>query len=272
MREWKRGIPALEPVLDDIARMVSAGVPGARVRAFAQLEGGLANTNIRVDLADRPGHLLLRLYQRDPAQAAKEAALAQRLEGLVPVPRVLHVGDDGGQRFALMEWIEGTRLELALSDGTARATLGCAAGAALARIHSVHFASAGTLDRQLQIKEPMTADNGFLIEFLRASLIQGDGARHVPRALAEAVIDYAERNRALEWGGPTCLTHFDYNGSNILVSDGAIAAVLDWEFAMAANPAPDFGNLMRKSSGARLYRRRCTRLSRGRRALAERVA
>jgi len=244
-KRWKRAIPALKPALDDVSRMVCAGIPGAQVTGFAELEGGLANTNIRVDLKGPLSRVLLRLYQLDPSQAAKEAAIARRLEGLVSVPRVLYISEDGGQRFALAEWIEGTRLELVLSDGTARTTLGRAVGAALARIHSVEFEKAGTLDDQLRIKEPMAADNGFLIDFLRASLIDGAGARHMPKALAQAVIDYAEQHRALEWGGPVCLTHFDYNGSNILVRDGGVVAVVDWEFAMAAGPAPDFGNLIR---------------------------
>ncbi len=37
-------------------------------------------------------------------------------------------------------------------------------------------------------------------------------------------------------GGPHCLVHSDFNGTNILVRDGRITGVLDWEFAFAGPP------------------------------------
>ena len=241
-RRWKRPVPALTPSAAEIAAMVRAGLPDANVAGFAMLEGGLANTNIRVDLAG--GRVLLRLYQRDPAQAEKEAAIARRLAGRVPVPRFVHLGDFGGQRFALLEWIDGMPLDAALTDAAARTMLGRAVGETLARIHAVHFERAGLLDGALAVAAPIVADGAWLARFLRATLIDGGGARFVPRDLADAAIAFALANDA-PWGGPFCLSHCDYNGSNILVRDGRVAAVLDWEFAMAGTPAPDFGNLMR---------------------------
>jgi aminoglycoside phosphotransferase (APT) family kinase protein len=225
--------------------MVRAGLPQARVTGFAALEGGLANTNIRVALAGVPMRVLLRLYQRDPAQARKEAAIARRLEGIVPVPRVLHLGERDGQVFALLEWMEGARLELELDDAARRETLGRAAGEALARIHSVTFDDAGLLDGDLDVAVPVLVDRAWLQHFLRVSLIEGGGVRFVPRDLAEAVLAFAARHGDARWGGAYCLAHCDYNGSNILVRNGRVSAVLDWEFAFAGTPAQDFGNLLR---------------------------
>jgi aminoglycoside phosphotransferase (APT) family kinase protein len=242
-QRWTRPVPALTPLPDAVAQMVRAGLPDARVTGFAALDGGLANTNLRVELES--GRVLLRLYQRDPSQARKEAALARRLDGIVPVPRVLHLGAHDGQTFALLYWMEGERLELALDDAAAHETLGRTAGQALARIHSVIFENAGLLDGDLHVATPVLVDKAWLQHFLRATLIDGGGARFVPRDLAEAVIAFAERHGDARWPGPYCLAHCDYNGSNILVRDGRVSAVLDWEFAFAGTPAQDFGNLLR---------------------------
>src|SRR5215467_3099425 len=100
---WKRPVPPLETTPDAAEAMVRAAVPGARVVQIKRIEAGLANTNVRVMLDREPGVVLLRLYQRDPKQAEKEAAISRRLSSIVPVPRYLHIGVDGeGRRFALV--------------------------------------------------------------------------------------------------------------------------------------------------------------------------
>ena len=51
----------------------------------------------------------------------------------------------------------------------------------------------------------------------------------------------------MSFGGP-CLSHSDYKPWNMLVRDGHIAAVLDWEFAFAGSPLNDIGNFLRYSA------------------------
>ena len=244
MRErWQRSTPPLSPTADAVAAMVAEAVPSARIAGFAALDGGLLNTNIRVDLES--GRVLLRLYQHDPGQAGKEAAIARRLGGVVPVPRTLHLGERAGQRFAVVEWIEGAPLRRLPDGAAARAALGRDVGAVLARIHAVHFTQSGFLDDRLAVARPIVADKAFLVDYLRRSLIEGGGARFVPRDLVDAVMAYAQALGGLTWGGPHCLVHSDFNGTNMLARDGRIVAVLDWEFAFAGPPSADFGNLMR---------------------------
>lgn len=245
---WKRPVPALEVSRSAARKMVRQALPKAQVVDVIPIQGGLANTNLQIILDRVPGAVLLRLYQRDHTQAEKEAAIGQRLADQVPVPRYLHIGtNEEGRRYAVVEWIEGTLLANLLLDASPDMTrqLGNEAGRVLAAIHAVHFETSGFLDGDLKVSRPLKADADWLENYLRGSFIEGGGARFVDRELADAVIAYVRRNRDLRWGTPPCLTHFDYNGWNILIRDGKIAAILDWEFAFAASPDPDFGNLMR---------------------------
>lgn len=245
---WKRPIPALEVSLVAAEAMVRRALPGVCVEEIRPIEGGLANTNLQVLLDRAPGPVLLRLYQRDPTQAEKEAGISRKLSGVVPVPRYLRIDvNDAGTRYAVVEWVEGERMAGLLPGASPGLTveLGHEAGRVLAAIHSVHFECNGFLDGELRVVRPLKIDGDWVADYLRGSFIDGRGARFVSRELADAVIAYVHRHRGPTWGGPPCLTHFDYNGWNILVRDGRIAAVLDWEFAFAASPDPDFGNLMR---------------------------
>src|SRR5690348_4182358 len=136
-QRWTRPIPALTVELEDAQRIVERAMPGARVKAVSPIEGGLANTNVKVSLDRAPGAVLLRLYQRDPTVAEKERAIAERLRGSVPVSQFLYLGDDGDQRVAILEWVDGERLEIALEGADARqiAKWGTEVGGVLARVH-----------------------------------------------------------------------------------------------------------------------------------------
>ena len=48
---WQRTQPAILPPPDEAARLVRPVVPGARIQACTGLAGGLANSNVRIDIA-----------------------------------------------------------------------------------------------------------------------------------------------------------------------------------------------------------------------------
>src|SRR5687767_8639159 len=137
MREnWSRPYPAVILSPDEASALVRS-LPGRpAVLRVTELSGGLANTNLRLDLDGHPP-VVLRLFQRDPAQAAKERAIhALAAERGLPAPRLLGSGDDPvtALPFALLEWIDGQRLDEAARelDDSALLPLGRSIGGVLA--------------------------------------------------------------------------------------------------------------------------------------------
>ena len=264
MREgWQRGEAALALDQDQVERLIREAFPAARLRSFAPALGGMANTNTKVLLAGPPHAVLLRLYQRDPAQAAKEAALNTLvLRHGVPTARFLHAAPANevtGGPYAILEWVEGPRLETAL-PGITEAELEVLAqdiGQVLAHIHGISFDQPGFLDAELQIAEPVDLGVDGLRAFLRHSFVDGIGGERLGGALTAELMSFVDRDGARlgAWLGRPCLTHSDFNGSNILIRRAgtawAVAAVLDWEFAFSGSPAIDFGNLLRPPLGER---------------------
>jgi aminoglycoside phosphotransferase (APT) family kinase protein len=239
-----------------VGRLVASALPGARVTAAAPASGGLANTNLRVDLAGAPGRVLLRIYQRDPAEAGKEAALHRLVAGRVPAPRFLAPpmeDPESGLRFAVLEWMPGRRLEELLPglDGAGQEGLGRDVGRVLAAIHAFRFPAAGFLAPDLSVALRVDGGRAGLVAFLRRCLVDGPGGARLGPAETAAVLAFAERegHRLEAWEGAPRLVHCDFNGSNLLVADGRVSAVLDWEFAFAGSPAFDFGNLLRPPAG-----------------------
>ncbi len=259
---WTRATAERRLNAEAVGRLMEPVFPGARVAEFAYATGGLANTNLRIDLSGRERPVLLRLYQHDPAQARKEVAILGRVAGRVPVPALLHFSDSNpitGSAYTVMEWIEGERLEnVARTLGRDDlAQLGRSLGQVLGAIHGFTFDETGFLDGNLEVAEPVDVGRSGLIAYLEGCLTAGRGAARLGASLTSELLAFAERRGGLldTWFDAPCLVHSDFNGSNILVrrrpSDGdwEVAAVLDWEFAFSGSPAFDFGHVLRPPLG-----------------------
>ncbi len=246
-RHWGRATPEVPASLDDVIRLMAPVTGGAAITGMASLAGGLANTNLRVAVAGRARPLVLRFHQREPAAGAREAAIAARID---LAPRVLHTADDDRLgAHSVLAWADGQRLEtLPLAD---QAAMAGAIGRALAGIHAHRFPAPGFFGPALDIATPLPPGGAALTGYLRHCLVDGLGAARLGPALAADAVTCAEAHAHLldRWDGPAVLVHGDFNGSNILVRDGAVSAVLDWEFAFANAPFIDFGNILRPPFG-----------------------
>jgi aminoglycoside phosphotransferase (APT) family kinase protein len=251
---WTRTTPVLAVGEEEAATLLYPALGAVSIAALETLGGGHSNTNIRVRLHGAPRSAVLRLYQRDPAQARKEAALARLVAGRVPAPAYLHVGARAnGQTYAVVEWIDGVPLQPLVRHAREEQLVAAARdiGGALAGIHGFTFGQAGFLDGDLAVTPfPGGASNAGFLELMFA----GIAGERLGKAFAAEVVAYARANeqRAAAWNEPPRLTHFDFGSSNLLVRDDfSLAGVVDWEFAAAASPAADFGNLLRPPLGQR---------------------
>ncbi|WP_395665641.1 phosphotransferase family protein [Methylocella sp.] len=263
MREaWERAAPPLEPRAASVAALVRAAFPGATPLRFEPARAGLVNDNFRLELdGAAPRFVLLRYWRRGPAQAGMEVALLRRLRPGLPVPEVIFAraaDPDFGLPCALLEWMEGERLDLAAkgAGGVEVAALGRAAGALLARVHETTFARLGFFDEHLSPAAGYDASVEGQLAWLASTCAAPFARARFGDGLFDRLMAFvARRGAALasDWALKPCLSHGDYDPSNILVRRGPdgfeAAAALDWEFAFAGGPAFDFGHLLRPPLG-----------------------
>jgi aminoglycoside phosphotransferase (APT) family kinase protein len=253
---WVRKADWIDLTDVEIAALLRPAFGEVRVVAAERVSGGLVNTNLRVTLDRPPRRVLLRMFQRDPVQAKKEAAIDRLIAGRVPSARFLYFSPCDpitGLPYAVLEWIDGIRLDHAVRDADAlpRGELGAAVGEALARIHAFRFPRFGFFTDDLQVPTAIDLDRDGLLWFMRRCLIEGPGEERLGAVLTARLFAFVERegHRLDAWLGEARLTHADCNPSNILVQRDErgwrVAAVLDWEFALSATPAFDAGNLFR---------------------------
>ena len=226
--------------------------PPGEVSSLLPMAGGYSSSVYRAELRDGR-RVVCRLAMRDRRRWDAELDVMKMAGAVVPVPAVLVRGVHPAVdtvRLAVLEFVDGTTLGQAelQSEADARAA-GRAVGAALAAIHSIEFEQAGFFAPGGEVR-PLGSEFGLpemLTSFLRNPVVVerlGDLADAVGSVVAECA-----HSPRVE--GPVVLVHSDFNAKNILMrrtESWDVAAVLDWEFAMAGSGLADIGNFLRFDS------------------------
>jgi aminoglycoside phosphotransferase (APT) family kinase protein len=243
-------------------RIAEAAFPGRRVVSMEPLGDGLRNANFKLYLDPAREPVVLRIYEHDPSLCRKEADLWRLVSGSVPTPEVIYTEPHGWEDlppFALLRWVEGiTFRELKRTgDRDAIARAAYAAGEMLAAIGRFTFPTPGWIGPVPTVTAPLLEGADPLPRFVDLCLAMEELRRRVPA-------EWRDRTHALVWRwasrlagleNDTSLVHGDFNKRNLLVRRTAgrwgVAAVLDWEFAVAGSPLIDIGNFLRYETVAR---------------------
>ena len=170
---------------------------------------------------------------------AREAGIIAALaDSGVPVPRVIGIGATGGS-FFVMERVPGAPLEseddARTIDPRCRHELGLQVIKTLARLHRLAPEAVG-LDR---------ASHPYVERQIRrvsdAWLRVGSDCAHDAGMASRPRTASGTRS---ETQGPTVVMHGDFRLSNLLVDDGRITAVLDWELCTVGDAMVDLAWLL----------------------------
>ncbi len=241
------------PILE---RIVRTAFPRSRVLDIQPLAGGMRNANFKLRLDSTPGCIVLRVYEHDPSICRKEIDLLRLVGGSVPAPEVIHaepVGSDDLPPFCLMNYVEGISFRELVHRGDAGAIAQAAfsAGEALAAIGRITFARPGWLGHGPEVTAPLLEGADPMPRFVDLCLASPNLARRVPADLCSRVhaLVWEQAPRLAALDDDPRLVHGDFNRRNVLVQpvEGrwSVAAVVDWEFAVAGSPLCDIANFLR---------------------------
>jgi len=219
------------PVIDSVVRSVC----GREVERLVRLTGGGLNETYRVEVPNDVPVVVRIARQPVPWFTDEEHVMAQARGVGVPTPDVLGVEqvDHDGEllSFSILRLVPGRSLdelagELPASDLERLVMDG---GELLARLHSV------VPDRGIR-HELEPPDERFVARVVRvAHQVLGPAAAAVVERGADLL-----RDEVLTRPAPRLsLAHSDWLPKHLLIDDGAIVGVIDWEFAGPASPAFD---------------------------------
>jgi aminoglycoside phosphotransferase (APT) family kinase protein len=221
------------PVIDSVVRSVC----GREVERLVRLPAGGLHETYRVEFREDPP-VVVRIARRPvPWFTDEEHVIAQACAVGVPTPDVLgteQVEHDGELlSFSVLQLLPGRSLaelagELPAPD---LERLVVDAGELLARLHGV------VPDRGMrhQLDPP---DEGFVARVVSAA---GQALGPSAAAVVERGADFLREEVLTRPAPALSLAHGDWLPKHLLVVDGAIVGVIDWEFAGPASPAFDLG-------------------------------
>jgi aminoglycoside phosphotransferase (APT) family kinase protein len=255
-KDWQRQHNFI--LLDEatLNAMLQPAFPGKSVLSIELLTSGLCNTNYKIRLSGIKDAFVLRLYVRDRAACQKDYDLFNLLHDRVPVPELLYV-DAAGERYemayAVMRWVDGVLLSDIITTGDPAQMAACAyaVGTALASIGTYTFPQAGFFGPGLSIAQPFGTGTAPFLAEIKRSLFEGRAGQRLGTALTQHLWRFVRDNSSyLEAAEEVAaLVHADFKGVNILIrqeqADWHVAAVLDWEFALASSPLIDIANMLR---------------------------
>ncbi len=244
---FERRLEFIDLSLSEISDLISPTFGSNALENAQPLSGGRVNSNYALTLRTQPSKAVLRVYARGRVPCRLESQILQMLEGAVPVPKVLLDRSHQDLPYLVLSWVEGQTLDHVLRKGSnTTPSLATDIGNVLAAIHTHTFADAGFLGDSLQVTEPVNMGAAGLRSFAGPALAGRAGERLGAERLARL-------REFIHWAAPhldrhsvqPCLVHSDFNPPNLMVQDGRITAVMDWEYAHAGNRLTDIANMLR---------------------------
>ena len=204
---------------------------GLSVGTIQMLSGGQVNQVYQIDAA-----YVVRMGPTEKSfqRLAQEKDLLQRIAGLVPVPGILAFGELDGFVYQVQAFIAGQKLHTLWRDLSPNAQEGIVAelAAHMQMLHKLRFSDYG----YLHLPDQRCASwPEFLTGQFKQSCAEIETLKiPIDPALLDLASAYFEQHEHVLAAGVPTLVHGDLWPGNILVENGRITAILDFEFAAYA--------------------------------------
>lgn len=246
---WEKHKTRTELTEGTIKEIIGRFNPDLVVDSFHLLTGGLSHTNYKVILKNQPEPLVIRMTGNHDTLHMEYTLHRFLLKSTdIPVPEFHFITEWKNYSIGILEWKQGTLLKERLLKGDAEEnySLGYSAGHHLTSFQEMSFDQTGFLDQDLRVMESFQLTPDSFMAYIHY-FVKGKAAQWLDNGLADNLITFSETHAPLfsEDDSKPALVHADYNGLNILVENGAISAILDWEFALSGSIYMDIGNMLR---------------------------
>lgn len=245
-KNWERCIPFLK-INKEVATLLFKNFSKeAEVEEIKEINEGCRNTNYSIRLKNSTSLFLLRIFNEKDESFNREEALLNLLKEEIPMQRIYYLGNSSeinGRNYGIYSFVEGISLREFVGNGNKITSefMGDIAKN-LAIVHNHSYDEIGFLDGDLRIKDKLPPLSQWYNMFL------GKRARsRLGHNIINEIMKIIHKNKVLLNHLDNCpsLVHGDFQGANLLIYNGRLNCVLDWEFAMAGHRLGDIAQFFR---------------------------
>ena len=246
--EWERKFPFLEIDNTGVSKLFEGILEARNIINVIPIDEGCRTTNYIIETNDSQRKYILKIFFSTEQNYKKEIKLLAKLKENenIPVPKIYKISNHEivqNKEYAIYEYIEGKTIGQAISEGyVLEENFVREVARSLAKIHSYKFDTTGFLDENLNIREELPPLISWYENFM------GDRAQNrLGKNIIDKINSIVKDNRKIltELDQDIRLVHGDFQGTNILIKDGKLGGILDWEFVMAGHPLSDIGQFFR---------------------------
>jgi aminoglycoside phosphotransferase (APT) family kinase protein len=223
-----RRYPIIPFSTEDIIRFLES----KKILTVELIESGKSHTNYKIVISSGKC-FVVRYYSRTTPE--KENNVLNLVKNLVPVPDILYQNE----KLAIYSYLKGRMLH-EIPEFTRQAAK------ALVQISSIRFKSQGLINTDGNITPwELTEYKNFVRDMfdnkMVSALLGTDKIERIKKILKRESLILNEIYSECR------LVHGDYNPTNILIQNGEVSGILDWEFSHSGSPYMDIGNLLRNT-------------------------
>ncbi len=244
--EWERINEVIEINKEIANELVRSFDSRKVVESIEKFSGGRSTTNYKIKIEGLEQEFVLRIYSKSSNICKKEFEVYKKLGEFIPIPEVYYIDEENNiinKPYAIVQFLDGITLDQQIKDNNEFSTKTAEEiGERLAFIHKTGFNKEGLLDENFNIVEglpPILSWYDFFINN-RAGIRLGSKVKDDLVQCLKANNDLLE-----EMTSKFVFSHGDFRPSNIMVKDGTLVGILDWEFALSAPAYFDIGQFIR---------------------------
>jgi aminoglycoside phosphotransferase (APT) family kinase protein len=246
--DWERTFPFLEIDKNKVSNLFEGILEENNITNIIPINEGCRTTNYIVETNQTQSKYILKVFFEIEQNYKKEIKLLTKLkenQGIF-ASRIYKMGRHRviqNREYAIYQYIEGKTIGQSLKEGyILEEGFVREVARALAEIHSYKFDKVGFLDGNLNVSQELPP----LIKWYENFM--GDRAKNrLGKNVIDKINQVVKENELIlnELDRDIRLVHGDFQGTNILIKDGKLSGILDWEFAMAGHPLADIGQFFR---------------------------
>ncbi|MDR3594945.1 aminoglycoside phosphotransferase family protein [Clostridium sp.] len=246
--DWERTFPFLEIDKTIVSKLFKGILKESNIANVIPINQGCRTTNYIIETDGNKDKYLLKIFFSMEQNYMREIKLLTMLkeDKALMVPKIYKISNYeliGNRQYAIYEYMDGKTIGMAINAGyeldeyfvrnVARS---------LAKIHSYKFNKVGFLDEKLHVPEELPP-----LVFWYENLMGNMAKRRLGESIVNKINLIVKQNKEVldELDKDIRLVHGDFQVTNILVKDGNLSGILDWEFAMAGHPIADIGQFFR---------------------------
>ena len=242
--EWERICEIVRVDINTANRLFKCFDSQKTVEDIEIFTGGKRTTNYKIRLKESEQKFVLRIYPENDRSCHKEFTLQNTLKNHLPVPEMYYLNEDKliiDKPFSIVQFLDGITLDKYLEGNNCISeSLAQKIGEILAIIHQKEFE--GLLEENSQHTDGLPLILSWYDYLLNNRAVERLGTRVINK-----LKKFIQENNELlgRMAQNFVFSHGDFRPANIMVKDGRLIGIIDWEGALSAPDYYDIGQFTR---------------------------